>query len=120
MCRNPFFMLGQIRKPVVKRRANRKKLKRVSNTLPLVDNMKDLGFMITHILSSNSHIDHKLATARKYLSFSEECCIQLFYCEKETALSKSYFVCSFVRLSSVVSLFHVYCSISCVYSNIRC
>ena len=39
------------------------------NDLPVVDNIKDLGFLITHNLSWNSHIDHKLATARKIFGF---------------------------------------------------
>ena len=33
--------------------------------LPVVDNTKDLGFLITHNPSWNSHVEHKLATARK-------------------------------------------------------
>ena len=40
--------------------------------LPVVDNMKNLGFMMTHNYSWKNHIDHKLATARKYLGFFEE------------------------------------------------
>ena len=41
----------------------------VDSDLPVVDKIEDLGFMITHNLSLNSHIDHKLATARKILGF---------------------------------------------------
>ena len=37
--------------------------------LHVFDNIKDLGFMITHNPSWNSHIDHKLATARKICGF---------------------------------------------------
>ena len=77
--------------------------------LPVVDKTKDLGFMITHNLSWNSHIDHELATARKLFGWKSS--IQLFFCQKETALLKSYFVRSTVQLSYVVSLFHVYCKI---------
>ena len=39
------------------------------NDLPVVDKIKDSGFLITHNLSWNSNIDHKLATARKIFGF---------------------------------------------------